>query len=353
MLPEFKPEFTPTYLAFLTVAPYVIGMIGVALVHALADRKYISNWKGPPDLPRIATCSCPKRVTIPKGKKFVICPRCKGVVDNYKFSSYLISSIAFPFALLASCPLGFRGASRGETGEFAALLFAVLVSATILRFLYRCLSSTSKRLANTPLNTPLNSERLRRYAAQKAARKLEDQLDSCEVSSLEPSVLTAWEQTAMHFINLCVSVAIGLSFGAWTSLIPVAVAVLIVLIDSAPTEAILLYCHLGSNQGRASHKPASDAKREKTVASLFEALEGGAGVEKLQAIVESYNAPDPEEEEEDESLADEELESPKTDDRTSMLSQLEVLRTGIEQLKAELEDKTNKPSDCVHGLTKA
>lgn len=335
------PEFPPTYLALLTVAPYAAGMIGIALVHALADRKYISDWKGPPDLPRIAPCSCPKRVKIPEGKKFVICPRCKGVVDNYKFSAYLILSIVAPFALLTSCPLAVRGASRGEMEEIYALLFTLLASATILRFLYRCLTSISKRLVNTPLNTPLNSERLKRYADQKAARKLEDQLGSCEVSTLEPSVLTVWEQTAMHFLNLCVSVAIGLSFGAWTTLIPVAVAALIVLMDSAPTEAILLHCHLGANQGRASHKPASDAKREKTVASLFEALEGGADFEKLQAIVESYNAPDQEEKEE-ESLTEEELESPKTDDRTSILSQLEVLRTSLEQLEAELKDSPSR-----------
>jgi hypothetical protein len=317
---------------------YALAMLCLALLHAVADRRYISAWKGPPGLPRLAQCSCQKKAEIPEGKTFVICPQCRGLVDRYEFPVYTCLMLAVPFVGLGGL---FVTSARCQdlldkrvVEETFAFLMVMSLSATVLRFFFQYCAGISRRLSkDVKRNTELNSERMARYTAHKARRRTEDQLFSYDHGS-EPSVLSSHEQvTLQFFISAVLAPFMSALFGAWAGLIPVIVIGWVTFFTTKPIEYILLY-------GWALPWAKPDS-RAHAVAGLVEALKKETDLDKCQVILQSLRDLDRQREQETADAKEEEVtnEGEEEDEGdTAATSPVEAgaLRAELDELKAQL-----------------
>lgn len=314
---------------------YVLGMLCLAVLHAVADRRYISAWKGPPGLPKIAPCACQKKAEIPAGKTFVICPLCRCLVDRYDFPVY--SALAFAVPFIGFCGLLVTSARCADldkqlVDETFAFLLVMSLSATVLRFFFQYCAGISRRLSKDPKrNTELNSERLARYTAHKARRRMEDQLFSYNQES-EPSVLSSTEQIVLQVvISSVLTPLMSVLLGVWAGLIPVIVIGWVTFFTTGPIEYILL-------NGWVLPWAKPDC-RAHTVAGLVEALKKETDLDKCQVILQSLRDLDRQREEEtpeaeEEEATDEDEEEGDTVATTS--GNADALRAELDEIKAQL-----------------
>jgi hypothetical protein len=262
---------------------YTLAMFCLALLHAVTDRRYISAWKGPPGLPKIAKCTCQKKAEVPKDKKFVICPLCSCLVDHYEVPVYTGLALAFPF--VGVCGM-FAASTRDgpldkpTVDETWATFLAMSLSATALRFFFQYCANISRSLSReAKRNTKLNSERLARYTRHKERRRMEDQLFSYNQES-EPSVLSVFEQVALQVsISGVLAPLLAVFFGAWAGLIPVVVIGWATFFTTKPIEYILLYGWV-----LPWAKPDS---RAHAAAGLVEALKSETDMDKCKVILQN------------------------------------------------------------------